>query len=411
MKLRTLCAIALLLISCVGVSGQGTTTPPNAVIVNKQTGTTYTLTSLDRGRLVTLTNVASIAVTLAAKPSGWYCYVENRGAGTVTITTVTVTIDGGASLTLATNQGVLIASDGANFFTGNRGRMVIAAGDLPTGIDAAKIANGSVSNTEFQYLDGATSAIQTQIDGKQPLDSDLTDIAGLSATTDNFMVAVSSHWASRTVAQVKTTLSLSSVTNDAQTKAAVVPNTAPTAGQLLIGNAGGTAYAPLALSQDCTLASTGVLTCLKTNNVSFGTAATQNTGTSGATIPLLNGANTYSGVQTYGKAMITPSNSLTDNGSTIATDASLGNNFRVTALTANVTLSNPTNSVDGQRVVWEVIQHASAAKTLAFDTNFKFGAEITACTISSTTSTHNFITAVYNSTTTKWYVVGCLTGY
>lgn len=31
-------------------------------------------------------------------------------------------------------------------------------------IDATKIANGSVSNTEFQYLDGATSNIQAQID-------------------------------------------------------------------------------------------------------------------------------------------------------------------------------------------------------------------------------------------------------
>lgn len=33
-------------------------------------------------------------------------------------------------------------------------------------LDATKIANGSVSNTEFQYLDGVTSAIQTQIDSK-----------------------------------------------------------------------------------------------------------------------------------------------------------------------------------------------------------------------------------------------------
>lgn len=31
-------------------------------------------------------------------------------------------------------------------------------------IDATKIANGTVSNTEFQYLDGVTSSIQTQID-------------------------------------------------------------------------------------------------------------------------------------------------------------------------------------------------------------------------------------------------------
>ena len=34
-------------------------------------------------------------------------------------------------------------------------------------IDATKIANGSVSNTEFQYLDGVTSSIQTQIGTKQ----------------------------------------------------------------------------------------------------------------------------------------------------------------------------------------------------------------------------------------------------
>lgn len=33
-------------------------------------------------------------------------------------------------------------------------------------IDAAKVANGTVSNTEYQYLNGVSSAIQTQLDGK-----------------------------------------------------------------------------------------------------------------------------------------------------------------------------------------------------------------------------------------------------
>jgi hypothetical protein len=42
----------------------------------------------------------------------------------------------------------------------------ITAAMLPTGIDASKIDGGNVSNTEFSYLDGVTSAIQTQIDGK-----------------------------------------------------------------------------------------------------------------------------------------------------------------------------------------------------------------------------------------------------
>lgn len=47
----------------------------------------------------------------------------------------------------------------------------------------------------------------------QAHDADLTTIAGLTATTDNFIVSVSSAWASRTPAQVKTTLALDNVNN------------------------------------------------------------------------------------------------------------------------------------------------------------------------------------------------------
>lgn len=67
---------------------------------------------------------------------------------------------------------------------------------------------------------------------------------------------------------------LGNVTNDAQTKAAIVPNTAPAAGQILVGNAGGTAYAPVSLSGDGSLTSTGALTLSTVNsNVgSFGSA-------------------------------------------------------------------------------------------------------------------------------------------
>jgi hypothetical protein len=48
---------------------------------------------------------------------------------------------------------------------------------------------------------------------QQPIDSDLTTIAGLTATTDNFMQAKSSAWASRTPAQVKTDLAINNVDN------------------------------------------------------------------------------------------------------------------------------------------------------------------------------------------------------
>lgn len=37
---------------------------------------------------------------------------------------------------------------------------------VATGLDAAKLADGSVSNTELEYLDGVTSDIQTQLNAK-----------------------------------------------------------------------------------------------------------------------------------------------------------------------------------------------------------------------------------------------------
>jgi hypothetical protein len=62
-------------------------------------------------------------------------------------------------------------ASGLEFYT-----LTIAAGDLPTGIDAAKIADGSVSNTEFQYINSLTSNAQTQLDGKVPYTGATQDV-------------------------------------------------------------------------------------------------------------------------------------------------------------------------------------------------------------------------------------------
>src|SRR6478752_3104414 len=63
-----------------------------------------------------------------------------------------------------------------------------AASDLPTGIGAANIAGGTVSDTEFGYLDGVTSAIQTQLGTK--FDKAGGTITG--STTINGVVSFSS---------------------------------------------------------------------------------------------------------------------------------------------------------------------------------------------------------------------------
>ena len=45
--------------------------------------------------------------------------------------------------------------------------LAVTNAKVATGLDAVKIGAGAVSNTEFSYLDGVTSAIQTQFTGKQ----------------------------------------------------------------------------------------------------------------------------------------------------------------------------------------------------------------------------------------------------
>jgi hypothetical protein len=75
---------------------------------------------------------------------------------------------------------------------------------------------GNVDNTS-DVNKPISTATQIALDAKQPLDADLTTIAGLTSTTDSFMQAKGSAWAARTIAQVKTDLGLSGTNTGDQT--------------------------------------------------------------------------------------------------------------------------------------------------------------------------------------------------
>lgn len=59
----------------------------------------------------------------------------------------------------------------------------LSASDLPTGIDATKIGSGTVTDMEFGYLDGVTSAVQTQINSKQDTLVSGTNIKTVNSTS------------------------------------------------------------------------------------------------------------------------------------------------------------------------------------------------------------------------------------
>lgn len=117
--------------------------------VNVQTGTSYTFLSSDCGKLVSQSNAGAIADTLPAASVlglGYYFDVQDTGTGTITLTPTTSTIDGASSLTIATNQGVRIASNGTNYFT-QRGLGATSSGGVTSVASGCSLAGGTITTT------------------------------------------------------------------------------------------------------------------------------------------------------------------------------------------------------------------------------------------------------------------------
>lgn len=117
---------------------------------------------------------------------------------------------------------------------------------------------------------------------------------------------------------------------------------------------------------------------------------------------------TFTGTATFSGRYISTPDVLID-AATIATDASLGNHFRVT-LGGNRTLGAPTNPTDGQRVIWEIIQDGAGGHTLGYNAVFVFG-PITPTTIASGVNAVTFLGAVYSAARAVWDVLAFGAGY
>ena len=82
-------------------------------------------------------------------------------------------------------------------------------GDTNAYTDANKNLINAITATaaEINYTTNVTSDIQNQLDGKQPLDSDLTTIAGLTAADDNVLIGNSSNaWSLESGATLRTSI-------------------------------------------------------------------------------------------------------------------------------------------------------------------------------------------------------------
>jgi hypothetical protein len=87
---------------------------------------------------------------------------------------------------------VKLAADSVNSSKIVDGSIVNADVNASAAIDATKIHDGTISNTEFGYLNGVTSAIQTQLDAKLVKANNLSDLTNASTARTNLGVAIGS---------------------------------------------------------------------------------------------------------------------------------------------------------------------------------------------------------------------------
>ena len=88
-----------------------------------------------------------------------------------------ITMNGTLTNEAETSAG-FVKNDASGVYSGGNS---ISTDDLPSAIPASSIADGTVSNTEFQYLNGVTSNIQTQLDSALTAASQAEQEAGTEA--------------------------------------------------------------------------------------------------------------------------------------------------------------------------------------------------------------------------------------
>lgn len=213
-----------------------------SIVVDKTTAQTLLNKTLTGAVLNSPTGLvaADIPALPATKITSGQLIVAQGGTGAATLAAHGLLIGAGTSGVSVSATGTatqLLQSGGAAADPGwitLSGDATIASGGVVTLVASSNVENiirantlnqmgtptGNLSIGGFRLTSVADAVLTTDAAtlgqiaaGYQPLALNLTTIAGLAATTNNFIVSVASAWASRTPSQVKTTLSLDQVTN------------------------------------------------------------------------------------------------------------------------------------------------------------------------------------------------------
>jgi hypothetical protein len=100
---------------------------------------------------------------------------------------------------------------------------------------------------------------------------------------------------------------------------------------------------------------------------------------------------------------------LTD-ATTIAVDASLGNDFRVT-IAGNRTMGNPTNSADGQQIIFQITQGSGGPFTMSWGDGYEFSSGLPQPALSTAAGQTDMLGFIYDAAIGQWLLAAFLNGF
>jgi hypothetical protein len=215
----------------------------------------------------------------------------------------------------------------------------------------------------------------------QPFDAALADIADLTPSANDILQYIAGEWTNRTMAQLKAALA--------------------------IGIADVTGVQP----SDADLTAIAALTPAANDFLQFISGAWANRtpaqvvtslGVVSAADPTFTGTVTHSGRQ-----VVTPE-AISISGGNASIDAATGNVFDIAA-TANFTLANPTNPVNGQVIHLRITQDATGSRVMTLGSAWSSGPNTV--TLSTTANKIDHLVAMYHSTSSKWHITGFQAGF
>ena len=95
---------------------------------------------------------------------------------------------------------------------------------------------------------------------------------------------------------------------------------------------------------------------------------------------------------------------------TIAVDASLGNDFRVT-LGGNRAMASPINAAAGQQIIFQITQGSGGPYALSWGSGYEFSAGLPQPTLSTTAGQTDLLGFIYNAARRTWLLAAFVGGF